>query len=54
MPFELGGLPDRALTAATMLTRAGDTKGTIEFLQRAYVLTEGPSTEEIHASIGER
>jgi hypothetical protein len=50
---ELGGEPDRALTAAAMLTRAGDTRGTIAFLRRAYALTEGPSTEEVHEKIGE-
>jgi hypothetical protein len=51
---ELGGNPDRALTAATLLTRGGDTRGTVAFLRRAYAMTEGSSTEAIHAQIGER
>ena len=51
---ELGGAPDRALTAATMLTKAGDTRGTTAFLRRAYALTEGSGMEDVHQSIGER
>jgi hypothetical protein len=51
---ELGGDPDRALSAATLLTGGGDTQGTLAFLRRAYAMTEGPSTEAVHAAIGER
>jgi hypothetical protein len=51
---ELGGEPDRALTAASMLNRAGDTRGTITFLRRAYALTEGNGMEEVHENIGRR
>ncbi len=51
---ELGADPDEALTVASMLSRGGDTQGTIAFLRRAYALTEGPSSEEVHESIGQR
>jgi hypothetical protein len=50
---ELGGDPDRALSAAGLLTKAGDAKGTVGFLRRAYAMTEGQSMEAVHARIGE-
>ena len=49
---ELGGEADRALTAATVLTRAGETAAAIRYLERAYALT--PSTSDVHESIGRR
>jgi hypothetical protein len=49
---ELGADPEVALAAATILTRSGDTRGTIAFLRRAYALTEGRS--EVHEQIGQR
>ncbi|MGA7120979.1 MAG: hypothetical protein WBY94_12825 [Polyangiaceae bacterium] len=49
---ELGGDADRALTAATVLTRAGETAAAIRYLERAYVLT--PPTSDVHESIGRR
>jgi hypothetical protein len=51
---ELGGDPKRALTASNMLAKAGDTRGTIAFLRRAYALTEGSGMEDVHESIGQR
>jgi hypothetical protein len=49
---ELGADADRALTAASMLTRAGETDAAIRYLERAYALT--PSTSDVHEAIGLR
>jgi hypothetical protein len=49
---ELGADPDRALTAANVLTRAGATATAIRYLERAYALT--PSTSDVHEAIGRR
>jgi hypothetical protein len=51
---ELGAPPDRALSAAGMLTRAGETHEAVRFLERAYAFTEHPAMREVHAAIGER
>lgn len=51
---ELGADPERALTAATMLTRAGSPEASIPFLERAYAFTEQPGMEELHESLGRR
>jgi hypothetical protein len=51
---ELGGDPNRALSAAALLSHGGDTQATVAFLRRAYAMTEGPSMEAVHAQIGER
>jgi hypothetical protein len=51
---ELGGDPDRALTAATMLTRAGATDAATRYLERAYAFTEHPSMATVHDAIGRR
>jgi hypothetical protein len=48
---ELGGDPDIALSAAAGLNRAGDRRGVIEFLERAYAVTD-PSSE-VHEEIGQ-
>ena len=49
---ELGAGPDRALTAASMLSRAGSPEAAIPFLERAYAFTEQPGLAEQHESIG--
>ena len=49
---ELGADAERALTAATILTGAGETEAAIRYLERAYALT--PSTSDVHESIGRR
>jgi hypothetical protein len=51
---ELGGDPERALTAATMLTAAGSTQAAIRYLEHAYAFTEAPSMGSVHEAIGER
>jgi tetratricopeptide (TPR) repeat protein len=51
---ELGADADRALSAATMLSRAGATEAAIHYLERAYALTERPEMSEIHDTIGRR
>jgi tetratricopeptide (TPR) repeat protein len=49
---EHGADAERALTAASILTRAGETQVAIRYLERAYALT--PSTSDVHESIGRR
>jgi hypothetical protein len=49
---ELGADPDRALSAASMLTRAGASQAAIRYLEHAYAFTEHPSMAEVHESIG--
>jgi predicted Zn-dependent protease len=51
---EVGGDADAALSAATMLTRAGATQAAIRYLEHAYAFTEHPSMAEVHESIGRR
>lgn len=51
---EVGADADRALAAATMLTRAGQTREAIRYLERAYAFTEHPSMAEVHENIGMR
>ncbi|MGD0527197.1 MAG: hypothetical protein ABSE49_18800 [Polyangiaceae bacterium] len=51
---ELGGDPERALTAATLLTEAGSTQAAIRYLQHAYAFTEHPSMQAVHDAIGRR
>jgi hypothetical protein len=51
---ELGGQPDRALTAATMLSSAGASQAAVEYLERAYEFTEAPSMTSVHEAIGRR
>jgi hypothetical protein len=51
---ELGGDADRALSAASMLTRAGATQAAIRYLEHAYAFTEHPSMTEVHERIGGR
>ncbi|MDP9148762.1 MAG: hypothetical protein M3O36_02295 [Myxococcota bacterium] len=49
---ELGADADRALTAASMLSRAGATEEAKRYLERAYAFTEHPSMREVHDAIG--
>jgi tetratricopeptide (TPR) repeat protein len=51
---ELGATPDRALSAASLLTRTGQTEAAINYLERAYAFTEHPAMAEIHEAIGRR
>jgi hypothetical protein len=51
---ELGGLADRALTAATLLSQAGANQAAIGYLERAYAFTEHPSMAAVHEAIGRR
>jgi hypothetical protein len=41
---ELGADADHALAATTILSKAGERKATIAYLQRAYALTDNPET----------
>lgn len=41
---ELGSDPDRSITAATLLNKAGERKAMIELLQRTYARTDNPDT----------
>lgn len=51
---ELGVAPDRALTAATLLTKAGQTLAALRYVERAYAFTEHPSMRQVHDALGER
>ena len=51
---ERGAEADRALAAATILTRAGATEAAIGYLERAYAFTEHPSMVAVHEAIGQR
>jgi hypothetical protein len=51
---ELGADPDAALTATSVLSRAGATREAIRYLESAYAFTEHPSMGEIHEAIGKR
>ena len=42
--IELGSTPDRSITVATLLGKAGERKAAIQQLERAYALTENPDT----------
>ncbi|MBV9949143.1 MAG: hypothetical protein JOZ69_20005 [Myxococcales bacterium] len=49
---ELGADADGALTAASLLTRAGETRAAIRYLDRAYALTASSGDPELHERIG--
>ena len=51
---ELGGDPNRALTASTLLSRAGAAQAAVGYLERAYAFTEHPSMAAVHEAIGRR
>jgi hypothetical protein len=51
---ELGADAERALAAASVLTRGGDTDAAIAYLQRAYAFTEHPSMAVVHDAIGRK
>ena len=51
---ELGAFPERALTAASLLTETGQCAVAIHYLQRAYALTEHPSMADQHERLGRR
>jgi tetratricopeptide (TPR) repeat protein len=50
----LGADAERALTAATLLTQAGQSDEAVDYLERAYAFTEHPSMRAIHDAIGKR
>ncbi|MCL2725633.1 MAG: hypothetical protein FWD69_14460 [Polyangiaceae bacterium] len=43
---ELGADAQRSLAASSILSKAGETKATIAFLQRAYAMTDDPDTRQ--------
>ncbi len=49
---ELGADAERAMTAASLLSRAGATEEATRYLERAYAFTEHPSMREVHDAIG--
>jgi hypothetical protein len=49
---ELGADADRALTAASLLSRAGATQAAVGYLEHAYAFTEHPSMADVHEKIG--
>ena len=51
---ELGGDAERALTAASMLTDAGERDAAVRYLRSAYTFTEHPAMMELHQAIGRR
>ncbi len=51
---ELGADADQALSAATLLTKAGATQEAIRYLEHAYAFTEHPAMAEVHETIGRR
>jgi tetratricopeptide (TPR) repeat protein len=51
---ELGADADYSLTAASMLSNAGEKQAAIRYLRQAYAFTEHPSMAAIHKAIGER
>jgi len=51
---ELGGDADRAISAAALLTRAGQSDAAIRSLERAYAFTEHPSMSAAHEAIGRK
>ena len=50
----LGADAERALTAATVLSRTGGTEEAVDYLKRAYAFTEHPSMRAVHDAIGKR
>jgi hypothetical protein len=50
----LGADAERALTAATVLSRTGGTQEAVDYLRRAYAFTEHPSMRAVHDAIGKR
>ncbi len=51
---ELGATPERALTAASLLSNAGQMEMALEQLERAYAFTEHPAMTAEHEAIGRR
>jgi hypothetical protein len=51
---ELGADAERALAAASVLSRGGQTEAAIAYLERAYAFTEHPSMTTVHEAIGQR
>jgi hypothetical protein len=49
---ELGADADRALSAASLLSRAGANEAAIGYLEHAYAFTEHPSMADVHEKIG--
>jgi hypothetical protein len=51
---ELGADAERALTAATLLGKAGPSQAALRYLEHAYAFTEHPSMASVHEAIGRR
>jgi tetratricopeptide (TPR) repeat protein len=51
---ELGADADRVLSAASLLSRSGQTEAAIRSLERSYAFTEHPSMAAVHEAIGRK
>jgi hypothetical protein len=51
---ELGADADRVLSAASLLSRSGQTDAAIRSLERSYAFTEHPSMTAVHEAIGRK
>jgi hypothetical protein len=51
---ELGADPDRAIAAASVMTRTGQTEAAIRSLESAYAFTEHPAMAAEHEAIGHK
>jgi hypothetical protein len=51
---ELGADADEAIAASSMLSRAGEVREAIRYLENAYAFTEHPAMHDIHEAIGRR
>ncbi len=51
---ELGADAEQALSAASMLNRAGSTREAIRYLEHAYAFTEHPAMHDVHEAIGKK
>jgi hypothetical protein len=49
---ELGADADLALSASSMLSRAGESREAIRYLENAYAFTEHPAMRVVHEAIG--
>jgi hypothetical protein len=51
---ELGADADRAISAASLLTRAGQSEAAVSSLERAYAFSEHPAMAAVHEAIGRK
>jgi predicted Zn-dependent protease len=51
---ELGADAERVLSAASLLSRSGQTEAAIRSLERSYAFTEHPSMAAVHEAIGRK